>query len=245
MKAIILAGGKGSRLYPYTALLPKPLMPLGDSPILEVLLNRLRATGIDEVFITVSHLGHLIEAFFGNGSRFGLNIRYSFEKEPLGTAGPMAAVLDELGDDFVLTNGDLLTTLDIGSMIQTHLACKTEVTIGLYKREIKIDFGLVEVDTEMRMVRYREKPSYTHLVSMGLYVLNAAAVRPFVAPDTHLDMPNLLERMVAAGRNVRGFQNECFWLDIGRPEDFALAQQLVEKEPNRFLCPAHRRTGAP
>ena len=235
MKAIIMAGGKGSRLYPYTALLPKPLMPLGEMPILEVLLTRLRNAGVTDVIIAVNHLRHLIEAFFGDGSRMGLKIRYSLEDKPLGTAGPMGTVLDDLGDDFVLTNGDLLTTLDVAAMVKAHRATRADATIGVYKREVKIDFGLVDLDAEMRMVGYREKPSYEHLVSMGLYVLKAAAVRRFTAPDTYLDMPNLLQQMVSAGHNVRGFKDDCFWLDIGRPEDFALAQQMVEKDPHVFL----------
>jgi NDP-mannose synthase len=241
MKAIIMAGGKGSRLHPYTALLPKPLMPLGEMPILEVLLTRLRRAGIIEIIIAVNHLRHLIEAFFGDGHRLGLTIRYSLEDKPLGTAGPVAAVLGDLGEDFVLTNGDLLTTLDIAAMIRAHRATGADATVSVYEREVKIDFGLVELNTEMRMLGYREKPSYKHLVSMGLYVLKTSAVRPFIVPNTYLDMPNLMQQMIDAGCNVRGFQDDCFWLDIGRPEDFALAQQMVERDPRTFLGPA---TGA-
>ncbi len=238
VKAIVMAGGKGARLQPYSALLPKPLMPLGDMPVLELLLRQLRRAGTDEVFLAVNHLRHLIEAFFGDGSRFGLKIHYSIEDRPLGTAGPIAAVLDQLGDEFLVTNGDLLTTLDIGAMIQSHRETGADATIGVYPREVKIDFGLVEVDAEMRMTAYLEKPSYHHLVSMGIYVLNAVPVRECVQPAMHLDMPDLLRRMRETGGDVRCFRSECFWLDIGRPDDFARAQEMYEKDPGLFLGPA-------
>lgn len=235
MKAIVLAGGKGTRLYPYSALLPKPLMPLGNMPILELLLRQLRRAGVDEVFIAVNHLRHLIEAFFGDGSRFGLKINYSIEDKPLGTAGPIAAVIDQLGDDFVMTNGDLLTTLDIADMIRFHHETKAACTLGAYPREVKIDFGVLELDAEMRMTAYLEKPSYHHLVSMGIYVLNSTKARPFLLQDTYLDMPNLVCQMREAGSDIRAFRSECFWLDIGRPDDFAYAQELYEKDPSIFL----------
>lgn len=235
MKAIVLAGGKGTRLLPYSALLPKPLMPLGDMPILELLLRQLRAAGVDEVFLAVNHLRHLIEAYFGDGSRFGLKLKYNVENIPLGTAGPISSVIDQLGEDFVVTNGDLLTTLDIAAMIRFHHETKASGTLGAYPREVKVDFGLVEVDADMRMTAYIEKPSYHHLVSMGIYVLNAASVRPFLKPDTHLDMPDLVSKVRASGGDIRCFRSECFWLDIGRPDDFARAQQLYEEDPRIFL----------
>jgi NDP-mannose synthase len=235
MKAVVMAGGKGSRLYPYSAVLPKPLMPLGDMPVLELLLRQLVRAGVDEVYLAVNHLRHLIEAFFGDGSRIGVKLRYSVEDKPLGTAGPIAAILDRLGDEFVMTNGDLLTTMDIAAMIRFHRERRADATVGVYPREVKIDFGLVEVDADMRMTAYREKPSYPHLVSMGIYVLNATPIRNLIAADTYLDMPDLLQRLMAAGGDVRCFRSECFWLDIGRPDDFARAQELYEKDPQAFL----------
>lgn len=235
MHAIIMAGGKGSRLYPYSAVLPKPLMPLGETPVLEVLLRKLQAAGISRTVLAVNHMRHLIEAFFGDGARFGLPISYSYEDRPLGTAGPMGAVLDQLGEHFLLTNGDLLTTLDIGRMIAAHHSSQADATIGVFEREVKIDFGLIDVDADMRMVGYREKPSHHHLVSMGIYVLRAAAVREFVPAGQHLDMPDLMQAMMRAGRRIVCHQQDCVWLDIGRPDDFALAQQMVAEQPGRFL----------
>ncbi len=235
MKAIIMAGGKGSRLHPYTALLPKPLMPIGDMPVLELLLRRLSRAGVEEVFLAVNHLRHLIEAFFGDGSRMGLKLHYSLENKPLGTAGPIAAVLNQLGDEFVMANGDLLTTLDFAAMIRSHRESQADATVGVYPREVKIDFGLVQADADMRVTAYLEKPSYHHLVSMGIYVLNADRVRGCVQPDTYLDMPDLLKRIMGEGGEVRCFRSDCFWLDIGRPDDFARAQELYEQDPQLFL----------
>ena len=236
MKAVIMAGGKGTRLGPYTASFPKPLMPLGDEmPVLELLLRQLRASGVTEVFLAVNHLHHLLRAFFGEGEALGLRIRYSLEDKPLGTAGPLAAVLEEVGDTFFLTNGDLLTTLDFAAMLEAHRQRGADATVASYRREVKIDFGLLETDAGMRMTGYREKPTYQHLVSMGLYILRREAVAPYLKPDTHLDMPDLMRAMVADGRTVFCHAPECFWLDIGRPDDYAAAQEIFARDRGIFL----------
>jgi len=173
-------------------------MPLGETPVLEVLLRKLRRSGIDQSILAVNHMRHLIEAFFGDGSRVGLPISYSYEDKPLGTAGPMGAVLDRLGEHFLLANGDLLTTLDFERMIAAHHASHADATIGVFEREVKINFGLIDVDVDMRMTGDREKPSHRHLVSMGIYVLRAAAVRDFVRTGEYLDMPQLMQAMMQA-----------------------------------------------
>ena len=234
MQAIVMAGGKGTRLLPFSATFPKPLMPLGNKPILEILLHRLRAAGVTEIILAVNHLRHLIEAFFGDGSRFDLKITYSLEDKPLGTAGPMGLVLDRLDDEFLLTNGDLLTTFDMAKMLADHRARGADATIGTYRRELRSEFGLLEVDETMRMTGYREKPIYQHLVSMGLYVLNREALRRWVVPGQFLDMPVLMQSMQQAGQLVLCHQQECLWLDIGRPDDFAEAQRIVEENPSAF-----------
>ena len=234
MKALIMAGGRGTRLYPYTATMPKPLMPLGDTPILEVLLKRLGRAGVTEAILAVNHMGHLIQAFFGGGERFGMRISYGFEEKALGTAGPMASMLDELGADFIVTNGDLLTTLNVGAMIEAHQRTGADVTVGSFERQLESDFGILEVDGEMRLLEYREKPSYKHLVSMGIYVIKAASVRAYLRPEEYLDMPDLLRLLVDNGKTVLCYLEDCFWLDIGRPDDFAEAQQLYEQHPSFF-----------
>lgn len=234
MKALVMAGGKGTRLYPYSATLPKPLMPIGDVPVLEILLRQLASAGVDEAVIAVNHLRHLIEAFFGDGSRFGIRISYSLEDQPLGTAGPIGQVIDDLSETFVVTNGDLLTTLDMRRMIETHAATRADVTIGAHRVELRSDFGVLDVDASMRMVEYREKPAYSHLVSMGFYVMQREAIRPFVGPNQPLSIPDLLRAMAAEGRDIRCFEDDCFWLDIGRPDDFARAQEEWQRNPALF-----------
>jgi NDP-sugar pyrophosphorylase family protein len=239
MQAIVMAGGKGTRLAPFTATFPKPLVPLGDMPVLEVLLRQLQRAGIDEVILAVNHLHQLIRAFCGDGQAFGLRIDYSLEDEPLGTAGPIAALLDRVGETFLVANGDLLTSFDIAAMIAAHRDASADASLAIYQREIKVDFGLVETDAAMRLTGYREKPSHTHLVSMGLYVLEREAVRPCLQPARRFDMPDLMKALLAAGRTVQCHSQDCVWLDIGRPEDYAEAQVLFERNRGLF-CPDSR-----
>jgi NDP-mannose synthase len=234
-QAVIMAGGKGTRLHPYSATLPKPLMPLGDMPILELLLRRMKIAGVTDVILAVNHLGHLIEAYFGDGSMYGLRIRYGREDKPLGTAGALGNLIHDLHETFFLTNGDLLTTLDLRAMAARHIATAADASIGVYRREQKIEFGLIEFDAESRLSAYREKPTSTYHVSMGVYVLQREAVRRHVAANVYLDMPSLLLKMQAANADVRCYHDECFWLDIGRPDDFALAQSLYEQDRSLFL----------
>ncbi|ENN84219.1 putative mannose-1-phosphate guanyltransferase [Rhizobium freirei PRF 81] len=235
MKAIVMAGGKGTRLQPFTASFPKPLVPLGDMPVLELLLRQLKAAGVEEVILAVNHLHHLIRAFCGDGSAFGLNIDYVLEDTPLGTAGPIAAVLDRAGENFIVTNGDLLTNFSIPEMAQKHQDSGASASIAVYERKVNIDFGLIEVDDHMRLTGYREKPSYSHLVSMGLYILNRDSVAPYLEVGVHLDMPQLMQSLQHSGRTVQCQRQDCVWLDIGRPDDYASAQQMFETQRSLFL----------
>lgn len=238
LRAVVMAGGKGTRLYPYSAHFPKPLIPLDDMPILELLLRRLKMAGVTEVILAVGHLRHLIEAYFGDGASLGLNIRYKGEAHPLGTAGALSAMIDDLDGDFFVTNGDLLTTLDLDGMMRQHRETGADACVGVFQRNVKLEFGLVEVDGERRLTAYYEKPLNSYLVSMGIYILNADAVRPHLQPNAYLDMPELLWRMKTAGKDIRCFQDDCVWLDIGRPDDFALAQKMFAEDRQLFLGPS-------
>src|SRR4051794_18546313 len=235
-QAVIMAGGKGARLHPYSALLPKPLMPPGDMPVLELLLRRMKRAGITNVVLAINHLGNLIKTFFGDGSQLGLSIRYCNEHMPLGTAGALGNIIDDLDDNFMVSNGDLLTTMDLMAMTQQHLKTSSDASIGVFQRENKIEFGLVEFDDNKRLSAYHEKPTSLYYVSMGLYLLRREAVRPCIVQDEHLDMPSLLLRMRERKADVRCFHDDCMWLDIGRPDDFALAQNLFEQNRSLFLA---------
>jgi NDP-sugar pyrophosphorylase family protein len=204
-------------------------------PILELLLRRMKSADVTDVILAVNHLGHLIEAFFGDGSELGLRIRYSNETKPLGTAGALGNIIGDLNETFLVANGDLLTTMDLVAMGQQHLETRCDASIGIFERENKIDFGLIEFDSENRLCAYREKPTSMYYVSMGIYILQRDAVRQCLIKDEYLDMPSLLMKMQAAEGDVRCYHDDCLWLDIGRPDDFALAQNMFERNRELFL----------
>ncbi len=235
MQAVILAGGKGTRLRPYTTVLPKPLMPVGDYPILEIILRQLKYYGFEEVILAVGYQSHLFRAFFQDGERFDLQIKYSFETEALGTAGPLALVLDQLRQDFLVMNGDLLTTLNYRNLWEHHRNCGAAATIGLYQRDVKIDFGVIESDGDGRLMRYIEKPTYHFDVSMGVNILNTQAIRPYLIPGKHLDLPQLMSMLNENGRPVRCYRESCYWLDIGRIDDYQTANEIFGTRQAEFL----------
>jgi NDP-sugar pyrophosphorylase family protein len=235
MQAIILAGGKGTRLKPYTTVLPKPLMPVGDYPILEIILRQLKGAGINEIILAVGHLSQLFESFFQDGSRYGLNITYSFEEHQLGTAGPIALALDRLEDDFLIMNGDLLTTLNYSDLVAYHKKMNAAATIALSTREVKIDFGVIETDSDNQLDRYIEKPVYTFDVSMGINVLNKKEVARYLKPGAYMDIPDLMSQLHGNGRSVYCHRSNCYWLDIGRIDDYQTASEIFELRIAEFL----------
>lgn len=235
MRAVILAGGKGQRLRPYTTVLPKPLMPIGDMPILEVVLRQLKHAGITRVTMAVGHLAELLQAFFGDGKRLGLDIDYSFEERPLGTVGPLT-LIPGLKDEgtFLMMNGDLLTTLDYQGLIDRHRQSGAAATIATYKREVKIDFGVVEVGDDNLLTGYVEKPAFDYRVSMGIYCFDAR-VLGLLKRNEYRDFPDLIKTLVAAGDKVASYPFEGYWLDIGRPDDYATAIDEFESRRALFL----------
>jgi NDP-sugar pyrophosphorylase family protein len=235
LKALVLAGGKGTRLRPYTTVLPKPLMPVGDYPILEIILRQLKAAGVTDVILAVSYMSQIFQAFFQQGQRLGLRISYSFEDRELGTAGPIALAIDKLGKDFIVMNGDLLTTLDYRKLFTEHLRTGACATIATYRREIKVDFGIVESDKNGNLTNYIEKPVYEFDVSMGVNVFNAKRVRPYLVRSQKLDIPTLVTRLREAGETVRCHREPCFWLDIGRVDDYKSAHDVFETRKGEFL----------
>jgi NDP-sugar pyrophosphorylase family protein len=235
MQAVILAGGKGTRLRPYTTVLPKPLMPLGDRPILEIILRQLRRAGVRRVILAVGYMGQLFRAFFEDGQRLGLEISYTYEERPLGTAGALGGMLDQLDDDFLVMNGDLLTTLSYRNLFEFHRARGAAATIGLHRRDVKIDFGVIEADPDGRLQRYIEKPLYHFDVSMGVNVVNRRAAEPYLAPGAYLDLPDLMLKLVGGGASVYCYREPCEWLDIGRVDDYQRAADIFESRKAEFL----------
>ena len=217
---VVLAGGTGTRLRPYTTVLPKPLMPVGEMPVLELLLRRLAAAGLTKVNLAVGHLAELIEAYFGDGGRFGVELVYWREEEPLGTAGPIARMgLD--GERVLVMNGDLLTTLDFGPLLDEHRSSGAVATIAVLEREVPIDFGVVRLDGDT-VASFEEKPVLSYNVSMGVYVFEQRVVE-LIPGGQRYDFPDLLQAVLDRSWPVHAYRSSDFWLDIGRPEDYELA----------------------
>lgn len=233
MIAVILAGGKGTRLKPYTTVFPKPLMPIDDKPILEIIIRQLKSQGLKDIIITVGYLGELIMNFFGDGSKFGVNIKYSKEDQPLGTAGGLGSIKDNLTDTFLMINGDTLTTLNCTELIDYHNRNGSIATIALKRREVYIDFGTVVLDSTKSIIEYIEKPTINYLVSMGIYVFEPMVLK-YITPGKYYDFPDLVNTLISNGETIKGFVYDGYWLDIGRPEDYEKANNEIE-QINRLL----------
>lgn len=227
MEAVILAGGKGTRLKPYTTTFPKPLVPVGDRPILSVVIGQLKAAGVTKVSLAVCHLAELIMAFFGSGQKFGLEIAYSLEAEPLGTVGPIR-LIQGLPDHFIVMNGDILTDLSYGELWQSHLRSGAPLTIATYRRDSLVDFGVLEVDDETRRVRgFREKPVFRFEVSMGIYVFSRRLL-DLIPPDRVYGLDDLVLDLLERGCPVNTHRHDGYWLDLGRPDDYDRANNEIE-----------------
>ena len=233
MKAVILAGGKGTRLAPYTTVLPKPLMPIGDMPILEIVLRQMANYGFKDVTLAVGYLAELLMAYCGDGSKFGISVNYSREEHPLGTAGPIALV-PKLDDTFLVMNGDLLTTLDYGEMYRYHKERKAIATLAAYQREVKIDLGVIDISDDDWVIDYIEKPTYKYSVSTGVYIFEPQ-VLDFITPDQRLDLPELVLRLIDQGHPVNVYRFDGYWLDIGRHDDYEKAIDEFSAHRNSFL----------
>lgn len=233
MKAVVLAGGKGTRLAPYTRILPKPLMPIGDMPILEVLLRQMKRAGIEDVVLTVGHLAKLLRTFFMDGQQWDMNISYSQEEEPLGTAGPLS-LIQGLDSTFLVTNGDVLTTLDLQELLSFHRTQGSIATIAVHERQVKIDLGVVQWNGNNSLSGYIEKPVYDYTVSMGIYVFEVDILK-YIPCNMYLDFPELVLKMIAAGEKVSGFRFDGYWMDLGRPDDYAQATEDFVSMRSQFL----------
>ena len=234
LRAVILAGGKGTRLYPFTATFPKPLVPLGETPVIEVLIDRLIRYGITDITLSLGHLAELVKAYFHHREKLlkQINLRYVEEERPTGTAGSLALIPD-LDHTFLVMNGDLLTNLDFNALVSFHRAQKSVLTIATHQRSVKIDLGVLECNGDYQITRYLEKPETTYRVSMGIYVYEPSVLK-YIEPGLHLDFPDLVLRLLAAGERVCGYPTDCLWLDIGRPDDYARAQELFAQKKERF-----------
>lgn len=218
--AVILAGGRGTRLRPFTVTLPKPLVPIGETPIIEITIRKLAEARFDVATLAINHMGDLIRAYFGGGERFGIELRYSLEREPLGTFGPLRLLCD-LPEHFLVMNADIITDLHLGDFLDRHIASGASFTIAGTKREQVLDFGVLGVEAG-RLIGFSEKPTVTHTVSMGIYGVSRHAL-PFIPEQGPFGFDQLMHAMVAAKERVDVYQHGGYWLDIGRPEDYEKA----------------------
>jgi NDP-sugar pyrophosphorylase family protein len=232
MRAVILAGGLGMRLRPYTAILPKPLVPLGDRPILERILRGLARSGVTSIDLCIGHLGELIQLYFSQSTALpaGLELNWHWEEEPLGTAGALKLV-PGLNDTFIAMNGDVLTTIDYRALVEHHRASGAALTVAMHAKRVDIDLGVIESDGG-RITGYREKPTLHYDVSMGIYVYEPRALAHL--PDGLCQFPDLVHRLLDAGETVNAYPTDAEWYDIGTFDEYERAVRDLEERPDVF-----------
>ena len=232
-RAIILAGGRGTRLKPYTVVLPKPLMPIGEYPILEVIIRQLAQNGFDHVTLAVNHQAEIIKAFFQNGERWGIKIDYSLETIPLGTMGPIKIIKD-LPENFLVMNGDVITDLNYKFFFEEHSKSKNIFTISSKKRDNKIDYGVLEISNEGYLSNFKEKPEETYQVSMGIYMVSSEILN-YIPINKFYGFDNLMVDLINAGKFVKVKKFNGYWLDIGRPDDYIKAIEDFDNIKNKIF----------
>ena len=236
-RAVVLAGGKGTRLRPYTTVLPKPLMPVGDRPILDIVVRQLKAAGFERITISTGYLAELIEVFFRDGDKYGIPVDYFREEEPLGTVGALAMIKDLDKGDFLVMNGDVLTDIDYAALLREHTASGAAATIATTSRDVRIELGVLvfgDAEDRSRLTGYMEKPKVRYEASMGVYCFAPRALE-HIEKGKSLDFPNLITKLVDAGETVRAWRIDAYWLDIGRHDDYEAAQDEFEEIRARLI----------
>lgn len=234
MQAILMAGGRGTRLRPYTAVLPKPLVPVGEISIIEMVLRQLKHHGFEQIIVSVGYKAELIMAVVGDGTRFGLTVRYQHEDKPLGTVGALAQIPD-LDDDFLVMNGDICTDLDFAAILGDHGRSGAVATVGTYRRTEKIELGVMELDAaQTRITGFQEKPVYEFHVAMGVNAFSRRVVDHIPAGEP-FGFDQLLLKLLAQEIPVRSYHFDGRWLDIGRPDDYDEMYLLFQENPGAFL----------
>lgn len=232
MRAVILAGGKGTRLWPFTSVLPKPLLPVGEEPILKIVLSQLAKCGVRRATLAVGHMAELFPQVLGSGTK-RVKLDYVRERTPLGTAAPLRNI-SGLTSTFLVLNGDILTDLDFRALLRHHRRERSMATIATFRRKVKVDFGVLDTDRTGQLVAYREKPSLSYRVSMGIYVFEPGVIR-YLPKRGRFDFPQLIQKLIGAGERVASYPFTGRWLDIGRPDDFAAAQTELSRNRRRYV----------
>lgn len=232
-RAVVLAGGKGTRLKPYTVTLPKPLVPVGDKPILEIIVLQLKESGFTHITLAVNHMADVIRAFFSDGSKWNIKIDYTFEQTPLSTMGPLTLLAD-LPENFLVMNGDILTDLEYGMFFEDHVSSGAIFTIASHRRNEMIDYGVLHKGKNSQLVKFEEKPHFEFLISMGIYMANRR-ILDFIPRDTFFGFDHLMKALLDANRPVRLYEHDGQWLDIGRPTDYEKATIMMADPTIKFV----------
>ncbi len=233
MKAVILAGGKGRRLKPYTLVLPKPLVPIGDIPILEIIIRQLAFYGFKDIYLACGYFYELIKAYFNDGTKWGVNLYYSVEEKPLGTVGPLKLLKNELDEPFLVINGDILTDMNFLEIFQHHIINGKLMTIGVTEHKTKMEYGVVHL-YENSVIDYEEKPEIKHYVSMGVYIF-APYVLKYIEEGKKMDIPDLIHRFLDEDISINTYIYNGLWFDIGNKEDFEKAMESFNKHRKLFI----------
>ncbi|MCC7212225.1 MAG: NTP transferase domain-containing protein [Candidatus Brocadia sp.] len=234
MKAVILAGGKGTRLRPYTVSIPKPLVPLGEEPIIEIILRQLEKNGVKHVYIALGHLAELLKSYFTQiNHRYKIKISFSREHEPLGTIGPLRKI-SGLNETFLVLNGDILTTLSFHDLIDFHKNQGAIATLAVHSRKVEIDYGVIDISQDMRILKHREKPVLDYLVGMGICVFEPEILN-YIPENKKYDVPDLIRSLIDNGQKILAYVSDDYWMDIGRPDDYEKAVKDYTSSPEKFL----------
>ena len=231
--AVILAGGRGTRLRPYTWVLPKPLMPIGEIPILEIVIRQLKHHGFTRIILAVNHQAEMLQAVMGDGSKYGVRIEYSLEKKPLSTMGPLR-LMKKLPEHFLVMNGDILTDLNYTQLYRDHVKSKKIFTISSYRREQKVDYGVLHVGVDGKLMGFEEKPVQHYQVSMGVYMVSKK-VLSLITPNVPFGFDHLMAAMLKKAEPVGVRLHRGLWLDIGRPDDYMEAMDVFSKRRRSLL----------
>ncbi|MDR6224334.1 sugar phosphate nucleotidyltransferase [Desmospora profundinema] len=232
MDAVIVTGGKGTRMAPYTQVLPKGLLPVGGQPTLEIIVKQLKYHGFRHITMLCGYLAPLIQTYFGDGSRWGVSIRYRVEKSPLGTVGPLKGMTC-LTQPFLMMNCDVLTTLHMKDFHDFHRTGDSLLTIATQTKKVPVNLGVLETHEDL-VTQFLEKPMYPALVNMGIYMMDPKII-DYIPDQTFFDMPDLIQVLLNAHKKVRHYHNDAFWMDIGRPGDFEEANQLYATIASQLL----------
>ena len=222
MKAVILAGGLGTRLKPFTDIIPKPLLPVGEKSILELQIEHLKYYGIKEIYLATNYRSEYIENFFGDGSRLGVNLYFSCEKMPLGTAGPLSLLKDSLQEPFLVINGDILSTVNFKKMFEAAVSFPTELTIGIKQFVTPFEFGNILYEGDY-VTKVQEKPDLIHYILAGIYVMKPGIFK-YIPEKTYFGVDHLIQSLLDHNQKVSKYEIKEYWLDVGRPKDYEKAQ---------------------